>query len=148
MIGAIFSIGKSLVGKLISKGGADVIGSVLKNNTAGTIAEASVKKEEIKADRDVAVEQVKAGNNSWKDEYALGLLSGLFLLINILLFWTTIDAMIDNPSDPEEAIRRFGLLLDVLNKFPEWYVWLFAGAMGAALGIRGFANYKGYGGKK
>ena len=146
MIGAIFSIGKSLVGKLISKGGADVVGSILKGNPASEIAKASVEKEEIKAGRDVAVEQIRAQKDSWKDEYALLLISWPYLMLFALGSWAAIDAMFDNVSDPEEALRRFNLTIDQLANFPEWFAWLFGAAMTAALGIRVHAARNG--GKK
>ena len=138
MIGTIFTVARALAGRVFNSGGADILGKVLNRNTAGTLAEASVKKEEIKAGRDVAIAQVRAGEKSWKDEFALFLVAWPYAMLFFIGTWGAVDALIR--LDPELALRRFQDTIQHLSAFPGWYTWgVFVPALCAALGIRAYA---------
>jgi len=135
MIGAFLAGAKLIVGRFLSHGGVDVLGKVVQGGTTRAFISAQVQKEEIKAGRDVAIEQIKAGAHTHKDEIALGLVLWPYAWLFLLGTWNSFHAMW--VGDPELAMRRFDLTIQHLSSFPGWYTWgVFVPAVTAALGIR------------
>lgn len=135
MIGALFTVARAFAGRVFSRGGTDVLGQILHRDTAQTIAEAAVEQEEIKAGRDVAVEQVKASKQSWKDEFALFLISWPYIILFAIGTWGAMGTLWHRDFDL--ALQRFDLTIQHLSSFPEWYTWgIFVPVILSCFGIR------------
>ena len=135
MIGALLGVAKLFAGKIFSHGGADVIGKILHRDTAQTIADASVWKAEVNAGRDVAVEQIKASQNSWKDEFALGLISMPYIILFTIGTVGSLGALFN--GDFDLALARFDQTIQHLANFPDWFtIGIFVPVILACFGIR------------
>ena len=108
--------------------------------------QASVGKEKIKADRDVAVAQINASALGWKDEFALVLVSYPYIVNFIIGTVGVVAALFWPPEGTADrfalAFERFDQTIKALNDFPLWYEILFSSIVGSVFGLRGVNYYR------
>ena len=106
----------------------------------------AVRVKEIEAERDVAVAQVKASATSWKDEFALFLVSWPYIVNFLIGTAGVVDALLlGQPAGTDRfelAFDRFDNTIKALSDFPLWYEVLFSSIVSACFGIRGYGIYK------
>lgn len=115
IVSGLFSVGKTVVEGQMKKAE-----SKAKIEEART--EATIKQIQRSADHeaDYDLEALRQTQNSWKDEFALVIV--VFPFIGAFLPWT------------QEYVESGWIFLS--EKTPDYYWWIFSGAIAASMGIR------------
>ena len=115
IMGGLFSVGKSVVDGHLKK-----VESKARIEEART--EATIKQIESSAQNEANydLEALRQTQHSWKDEFALVIV--VFPFIGAFLPWT------------QEYVEAGWIFLS--DKTPEYYWWIFSGAIAASMGIR------------
>lgn len=118
-------------GTLISTVGG-VVGNFINRRSEVAAAKHEAKMESIKATAQWEIEQAKAGQNGWKDEYITIFMSSPFGVMFLGSIFQGDGTIVDRVQQAFVA----------MSVTPDWYQWTFVAVMLSGVGIKAMNQWK------